>query len=212
MAAVPCARQVVVLVGECVAMHLSSRHDLPGAPCPRDPCPCGVLGLTPPTPLHAQQLQGRVVGDPSHADTFFGPLSSHMHRDKVGRSPCTSPCTPTTYRVPAVAYGSGSQAVVDGCVQVESYVKLAVEEGGTIACGGKRPDLPAPFCNGAFFEPTVVTVSAAGAAAAAVACCGSMAWRGRREQGRIARRMSGLLRMPPRKPTRACYSYGRRLV
>jgi len=36
--------------------------------------------------------------------------------------------------------------------KVEGYVRLAREEGGTIACGGDRPDLP-----GAFLRPAVVT-------------------------------------------------------
>ena len=81
------------------------------------------------------ELTSRTVGDPSDDATFFGPLSSHMHRDKV-----------------------------------ESYVKLAVEEGGTIACGGKRPDLPAPFNAGAFYMPTVVTVRVVWWHAIGVAC------------------------------------------
>ncbi len=40
--------------------------------------------------------------------------------------------------------------------KVESYAKLAIEEGGTILCGGKRPQLDGEFSEGAFFEPTVV--------------------------------------------------------
>ncbi|MEC9072685.1 MAG: aldehyde dehydrogenase family protein, partial [Myxococcota bacterium] len=40
--------------------------------------------------------------------------------------------------------------------KVEGYVNLAREEGGQILCGGKRPDLPAPFDQGAFLEPTVI--------------------------------------------------------
>jgi len=41
--------------------------------------------------------------------------------------------------------------------KVEGYIRLAVEEGGTIAFGGKRPDLPKPFDKGVFLEPTVIT-------------------------------------------------------
>lgn len=41
--------------------------------------------------------------------------------------------------------------------KVESYVALAQEEGGVIRCGGKRPQLSAPFDGGAFLEPTVIT-------------------------------------------------------
>lgn len=46
--------------------------------------------------------------------------------------------------------------------KVEGYVQLAREEGGTIRCGGRRPDLPPPFDQGFFFEPTVVTGLAPG--------------------------------------------------
>jgi len=41
--------------------------------------------------------------------------------------------------------------------KVEGYLKLAGEEGGTLLCGGKRPQLPSPFDRGAFVEPTVIT-------------------------------------------------------
>jgi aminomuconate-semialdehyde/2-hydroxymuconate-6-semialdehyde dehydrogenase len=41
--------------------------------------------------------------------------------------------------------------------KVEGYLALAVEEGGTIACGGERPDLPPPFDGGAFLTPAVIT-------------------------------------------------------
>lgn len=41
--------------------------------------------------------------------------------------------------------------------KVESYIELARELGGTIRCGGKRPELSAPFDQGAFLEPTVIT-------------------------------------------------------
>ena len=33
---------------------------------------------------------------------------------------------------------------------------LAVAEGGTVVHGGVRPSLPAPFCDGAFFQPTII--------------------------------------------------------
>ncbi len=41
--------------------------------------------------------------------------------------------------------------------KVERYVSLARAEGGTIACGGTRPDLGARFANGNFLAPIVVT-------------------------------------------------------
>ena len=50
----------------------------------------------------------------------------------------------------------GSLVSADHRDKVESYVALALEEGGTILTGGKRPDLPAPLDRGAFLEPTVV--------------------------------------------------------
>jgi aminomuconate-semialdehyde/2-hydroxymuconate-6-semialdehyde dehydrogenase len=41
--------------------------------------------------------------------------------------------------------------------KVEGFLKLAEEEGGTIRCGGRRPDLPGPLSGGAFLEPAVIT-------------------------------------------------------
>jgi len=41
--------------------------------------------------------------------------------------------------------------------KVESYVALAQEEGGTIAHGGKRPELEGGHADGAFLMPTIVT-------------------------------------------------------
>lgn len=41
--------------------------------------------------------------------------------------------------------------------KVEGYVALARREGGTIRCGGTRPNLSAPFDRGAFLTPAVVT-------------------------------------------------------
>eukprot|EP01060_Flectonema_neradi_P006541 TRINITY_DN1442_c4_g1_i1.p1 TRINITY_DN1442_c4_g1~~TRINITY_DN1442_c4_g1_i1.p1 ORF type:complete len:519 (+),score=127.14 TRINITY_DN1442_c4_g1_i1:51-1559(+) len=41
--------------------------------------------------------------------------------------------------------------------KVNSYVNLAKELGGKIECGGKKPELPAPFTNGAFMEPTIIS-------------------------------------------------------
>ncbi len=41
--------------------------------------------------------------------------------------------------------------------KVMAYIRLAQEEGGTIALGGKIPELDSPFNNGYFLEPTVIT-------------------------------------------------------
>jgi aminomuconate-semialdehyde/2-hydroxymuconate-6-semialdehyde dehydrogenase len=40
--------------------------------------------------------------------------------------------------------------------KVEAYIRLAREEGGTIIAGGARPELPEPWCNGAFLQPTII--------------------------------------------------------
>ncbi|MCO5143697.1 MAG: aldehyde dehydrogenase [Oligoflexia bacterium] len=41
--------------------------------------------------------------------------------------------------------------------KIESYVALAVKDGGTILCGGSRPKLESPFSDGYFYQPTVIT-------------------------------------------------------
>jgi aminomuconate-semialdehyde/2-hydroxymuconate-6-semialdehyde dehydrogenase len=51
----------------------------------------------------------------------------------------------------------GSLVSHDHRDKVESYLALAREEGGEIRCGGTRPDLPAPFGEGAFLTPAVIT-------------------------------------------------------
>lgn len=40
--------------------------------------------------------------------------------------------------------------------EVEGYLRLAREEGGRILCGGRRPELPQPWRNGAFLEATLI--------------------------------------------------------
>ncbi|MCA9571909.1 MAG: aldehyde dehydrogenase family protein, partial [Myxococcales bacterium] len=58
-------------------------------------------------------------------------------------------------RDPATTFGSlTSHAHRD---KVESYVRLAREEGGTVVYGGGRPVLPAPLDAGAFLQPTLIT-------------------------------------------------------
>jgi aminomuconate-semialdehyde/2-hydroxymuconate-6-semialdehyde dehydrogenase len=41
--------------------------------------------------------------------------------------------------------------------KVESYVRLAMHDGGKIWCGGKRARMTAPYDRGAFFEPTIIS-------------------------------------------------------
>ena len=45
--------------------------------------------------------------------------------------------------------------------KVESYVRLGLEEGGTLHCGGRRPPLVAPLDRGFFLEPAVFSGLAA---------------------------------------------------
>ena len=40
--------------------------------------------------------------------------------------------------------------------KVESYIKLAIQEGGTILSGGTRPELEPPLDSGAFLLPTII--------------------------------------------------------
>eukprot|EP01083_Nonionella_stella_P066111 173872_1 len=58
---------------------------------------------------------------------------------------------------PSTDVFSGSLISQEHRAKVESYVKLAQEEGGRILCGGTRPNLKSPFSDGAFYCPTVVT-------------------------------------------------------
>ncbi|MCB9759271.1 MAG: aldehyde dehydrogenase [Alphaproteobacteria bacterium] len=51
----------------------------------------------------------------------------------------------------------GSLVSLDHRAKVEGYVALAREEGGTVHCGGTRPALPAPYDQGAFLSPAVVS-------------------------------------------------------
>ncbi|MCB9662858.1 MAG: aldehyde dehydrogenase [Alphaproteobacteria bacterium] len=41
--------------------------------------------------------------------------------------------------------------------KVEGYLRLAVDEGGTVRCGGTRPDLPGSLAGGSFLAPAVVS-------------------------------------------------------
>jgi len=51
----------------------------------------------------------------------------------------------------------GAVSSLDHRKKIEGYVSQALADGGQILCGGSRPkDLPAPFNEGAFFEPTLL--------------------------------------------------------
>ncbi|MFN8011258.1 MAG: aldehyde dehydrogenase [Holophagaceae bacterium] len=62
---------------------------------------------------------------------------------------CDDPSDPTT-KVGALISAAHRE-------KVEGYLKLAVEEGGTIRCGGTRPNLPGDLAGGFFLEPAVIT-------------------------------------------------------
>ncbi len=86
----------------------------------------------------------RILVERSIHDRFVDALLDELKAWKVG-----DPSDPAT------KIGAGISASHRD--KVEGYFKLAVEEGGMIRCGGKRPTLPAPFDDGFFLEPTVIT-------------------------------------------------------
>ena len=75
-------------------------------------------------------------------DRFVGELVTRTKALRVG-----DPLDPRTHLGPLIS--------PEQRAKVESYVALAVEEGGTILCGGRRPD-GAAYEGGTFFEPTIV--------------------------------------------------------
>ncbi|HET8714333.1 MAG TPA: aldehyde dehydrogenase [Holophagaceae bacterium] len=86
----------------------------------------------------------RILVERSLHDRFVDALLEELKAWKVG-----DPADPATRIGAAISAGHREK--------VEGYLKLAVEEGGTLRCGGKRPALPAPFDGGFFLEPTVIT-------------------------------------------------------
>jgi acyl-CoA reductase-like NAD-dependent aldehyde dehydrogenase len=76
-------------------------------------------------------------------DAFVARLIDATKRLRVG-----SPLDPRTHLGPLISETQRAK--------VESYVALALEEGGTIACGGRRPTGDT-FDRGTFYEPTVIT-------------------------------------------------------
>jgi len=85
----------------------------------------------------------RILVEASVAEAFTARLVEHVQGMRVG-----APSDPDV-RLGAVI----SQ---DHRAKVESYIALAQEEGGQILAGGARPNLPAPYDQGAFIEPTVI--------------------------------------------------------
>ncbi len=89
-----------------------------------------------------------LVERPIH-DRFVEKLVSLTKELVIG-----DPAAPDTFLGSLVSHGHRDK--------VESYVALAREEGGEVRCGGTRPDLPAPFDQGAFLTPAIITGLPAG--------------------------------------------------
>ena len=76
-------------------------------------------------------------------DRFLQALVQHVSEMRVGN--------------PATSVDMGALVSSAHRDKVEGYIALAREEGGVIATGGTRPELPPPFADGAFLRPTVIT-------------------------------------------------------
>ena len=85
----------------------------------------------------------RVLVQRSIADRFTDALVGRVQKMPVG-----NPADPDT-ELGALISGAHRE-------KVEGYLALARQEGGTLLCGGGRPELPAPFDEGYFLEPTVI--------------------------------------------------------
>jgi aminomuconate-semialdehyde/2-hydroxymuconate-6-semialdehyde dehydrogenase len=86
----------------------------------------------------------RILVERSIHDEFVEGLLEKVAQVKVGDP-----------RDPATTFGSLISQ--DHRAKVQTYLTLAHEEGGNILCGGKQPELEAPFSSGAFLEPAVIT-------------------------------------------------------
>jgi len=86
----------------------------------------------------------RILVERSIHDRFLAALSERVGAMKVG-----NPAAADTQMGALV-----SEAHRD---KVEGYIQLGVEEGGTIECGGNRPQLPSPLDGGYYLEPTVIS-------------------------------------------------------
>ncbi len=86
----------------------------------------------------------RVLVHRAIADRFTEALIERVRALRVG-----DPADPQTQVGALVSLGHRDK--------VEGYLRLAVEEGGTVRCGGDRPTLAAPFDQGAFLNPAVIT-------------------------------------------------------
>jgi len=86
----------------------------------------------------------RILVEQSIHDQFVGQLTEHVSQMAVG-----DPAQEQTEL--------GSLVSIEHRAKVESYIQSARDEGGTIHTGGGRPELAAPFDQGAFLEPTIIS-------------------------------------------------------
>jgi aminomuconate-semialdehyde/2-hydroxymuconate-6-semialdehyde dehydrogenase len=86
----------------------------------------------------------RILVEDSIADRFEEALIAKAKEMQVG-----DPADPKTEVGALISLGHRDK--------VESYIQLAKQEGGTIACGGVRPELPGKLSAGAFLQPTIIT-------------------------------------------------------
>ncbi len=106
-----------------------------------------VAGVTRAAFLNQGQIclcGSRILVERSLHDRFVEGLLMELRTWKLG-----DPSDPETKLGALISSGHRDK--------VEGYLKLAVEEGGTLRGGGKRPDLSPPFDGGYFLEPTIIT-------------------------------------------------------
>ena len=86
----------------------------------------------------------RILVERSIHDRFLAALTERVRAMKIG-----DPASAETQ--------VGALVSSDHRDKVESYVELGAQEGGTIECGGKRPDLGDRLNGGYYLEPTVIS-------------------------------------------------------
>ncbi|MFL5847051.1 MAG: aldehyde dehydrogenase [Solirubrobacteraceae bacterium] len=89
----------------------------------------------------------RVVVEDSIYDEFVAALIAQAEAIRIG-----DPSDPATQMGPLVSAVARDRSA--------EYVRIAIEEGATVATGGRPPELEAPFHNGFFFSPTVISDAA----------------------------------------------------
>ena len=86
----------------------------------------------------------RVVVEDAIYDDFVAALVAQAEAIRIG-----DPSDPSTQMGPLVSAMARDRS--------QEYVRIALDEGATIATGGSAPELGAPFDNGFFFSPTVIS-------------------------------------------------------